>query len=137
MKTLTLTSLLVLSATMPLLRQPPASSYGVNVSIRPEGATSGPYELLRTPRSVVVPHVCTVDVTDLTGKATFTGPKVVVNPGETMSRTRRIDGCDVDFTVTLSSDARRASWNVLLRRDGQWLTRQQSDTWLRPVVMQR
>ena len=137
MKTLAVASVLILSATMPLLRPPAPTSYGVTVTIRPEGATSGPYELLQRPRTVVRPHVCTVEVTDLTGKSTFTGPKVVVNPGETKSKTRRIGACDVDFIVTLLPDARRALWNVILRQDGQLLAQQQSDTWLRPVPIQR
>jgi hypothetical protein len=128
MKTLTLASLFILATTMPLIHEP-AGAYAVSVSIRPTSGSA--YQLLaRTPTQVVTTHVCSVEVTDLSNNTTLTGPRLSLVPGDKATKSRSLSGYDIDFTVSLSSDARHATSEVVLRRMGKVLTRQRSDTWL-------
>ena|SRR5213082_1130250 len=136
MKSVTLASLFVLATTMQLFH-PPVSAYSVSVKIEPQGAGGSPYELLDTPRRTIKPHYCSVDVTDLTSKITIKGPRLFVEPGSRASKKVMISGYSIDVSVFLSADARRATSDVVLRRDGEIVTRQQSDTRLAPTVVER
>jgi hypothetical protein len=127
MKSVTLASLFVLATTMPLLH-PPAAAYAVSVKIEPQGPGGSAYELLDAQRRVTRPHSCSVDVTDLTNKVTLKGPRIAVQPGSRSSKTVEISGYTIDVSVFLSADARRATSDVVLRRNGEIVTRQQSDT---------
>jgi hypothetical protein len=130
-------ALLSLASTMPLIHEP--SGYAISVNIRPEGAgaNASPYELLAPQRALPTSYICTVDVTDLASKATMTGPKVVVAPGGKETRGKTIDGLDIAFTTSVSRAAEQATWDVVLRRGGQVVTRQHSDTMLRAPVNRR
>jgi hypothetical protein len=125
MKSLAFASLLVLATTMPLIH-PPVSAYSVSVKIEPQGVSGSPYELLDKPRAIK-PHSCSVDVTDLTSKITIKGPRLVIEPGGRASKKVVISGYSIDASVYLSADARRATSDVILRRDGEIVTRQQAD----------
>ena len=127
MKTLTLASLFVLATTMPLIR-PPHAAYAVSVKIEPQGPGGSAYELLDTQRRATKPHYCSVDVTDLTSKMTIKGPRIAIEPGSRASKKTEISGYSIDVSVFLSADARRATSDVVLRRDGEIVTRQQADT---------
>lgn len=130
MKSILAIALLSLAATTPLVG-PPAGGYAVSVTIRPE-SSANPYELLSPPRVYRSPHTCSVEVTDLANKMTIVGPKLVLMPGDhATTRTKTISGYEVVLTASISGDAQRASWEVVLRRDGQLVTTQKSDTWLR------
>jgi len=127
MKSVTLASLFILATTMPLIH-PPVSAYSVSVKIEPQGPGGSPYELLDAQRRATKPHDCSVDVTDLTNKVTLKGPRVAVQPGSTGSKTVEISGYSIAVSVFLSADARRATSDVILRRNGEIVTRQQADT---------
>jgi hypothetical protein len=136
MKSLTVASLFVLATTMPLIR-PPVAAYQVSVKIEPQGMGGSAYELLQTPRHIVKTHYCSVDVTDLSSNTTLRGPRIAINPGDHASKTQSIGGYNLDFSASLSSDGRHASWDVVVRRNGEIVTRQQSDTRLAPTVVER
>jgi hypothetical protein len=127
MKSVTLASLFVLATTMPLIH-PPVAAYEVSVKIEPQGPGGSSYELLDSQRRATKPHFCSVDVTDLTSKMTIKGPRIAIDPGSRASKQMVISGYSIDVSVFLSADARRATSDVILRRDGMIVTRQQADT---------
>ena len=59
---------------------------------------------------------------------TIKGPRIAIEPGSRASKKTGISGYSIDVSVFLSADARRATSDVVLRRDGEIVTRQQADT---------
>jgi hypothetical protein len=129
MKQMLAVAVLSLASTMPLIH-PPSAGYAVSVNIRPESVSNNPYELLARERTT---YVCTVEVTDLSSKTTMTGPKVVLNSGDKQTRTKNINGYQIDYTVSISRNADQASWDVVVRDGPLTLTRQHSEAMLRAV----
>jgi len=134
MKSILAVALLSLASATQLFHSP-ASAYAVNVAIQPQSAVN-PYELL-APRNVVSAHVCTVEVTDLATKTSIVGPKVVLIPGDHATKSVSVAGYAIQLTASISRDAQHASWEVLMRRDGEIVTSQKSDMRLRPTRVER
>jgi|GEM_PF-4905161 len=123
-------ALLTLAATMPLF-QPAAvnTSYSVSVTIRPLQPRS-PYQLLATSRTPP-PHSCDVVITDLTSHKTIKPIHLMLMPGDTATKTAYNAGAEIFVNASLSAKAERAQWEVTVRRNGEILMSQKSDTQLR------
>src|SRR5947207_3475416 len=117
MKQMMAIAILSLTSTMSLVR-PPADVYAVNVTIRPE-SPANPYELLAPARAIVTAHVYSVEVIELVTNTTIVGPKLVLMPGDHATKANTISGVHIELTASLTHDAQRASWEVVLSREGQ------------------